>query len=359
MAHLFDTYKLGPYELSNRIVMAPMTRCRADFNTRVPTPMMVTYYQQRASAGLIISEATVVTSKGVGYPATPGIYNDDQVKAWQPITKAVHDGGGRIFLQLWHCGRVSHSSMLGGQLPVSASAIPIKGEVYTASGMVPYETPRALTLSEIKTIPSLFADGAKRAMDAGFDGVEIHGANGYLLDQFLRDGTNKRTDDYGGSINNRTRLLIETTEAVINVWGRERVGVRLSPGGTFNGMSDSKPEDHFVYVAHQLARLGISYLHINETNDADVRHGGKMIDSAIFRQAFKGTFIACGSYTQERACDLLAKQGADLIAFGIPFIANPDLPQRLRNNKPLAASDQNTFYVGGEKGYIDYPFLSV
>ncbi len=357
MVSLFDTYKLAGYELRNRMVMAPMTRCRADAQTRVPTPMMTVYYQQRASAGLIISEATVVTAKGVGYPATPGIYNDEQVKAWQIITSAVHAAGGRIFLQLWHCGRVSHSSFLGEELPVSASAIKIPGQLYTPKGMQDFETPRALTIDEIKALPALFADGAKRAKDAGFDGVEIHGANGYLLDQFLRDGTNHRTDDYGGTVAKRTRLLLEVTEAVMKVWGSERVGVRLSPGGTFNGMSDSNPEEHFTYVVEQLSQLNLGYLHIVETNNADVRHGGKMIDSRIFRQAFKGVFMPCGSFTKESANEALANGQADVIAFGIPFIANPDLPKRLSQDKPLASSDPATFYVGAEKGYIDYPIL--
>lgn len=357
MASLFDTYQLGPYQLKNRIVMAPMTRCRADAQTRVPTPMMTVYYQQRASAGLIISEATVVTAKGVGYPATPGLYNDEQVKAWQNITAAVHAAGGRIFVQLWHCGRVSHSSFLNGDLPVSSSAVKIPGQLYTPKGMQDYETPRALTLEEIRQIPILFADAAKRALEAGFDGVEIHGANGYLIDQFLRDGVNHRTDEYGGSIENRTRLLLEVTEEVIKVCGKERVGVRLSPGGTFNGMSDSNPEKHFIYIVEQLTKREIVYLHVIETNNADVRHGGKLIDSQIFRQAFKGTFIPCGSFTKETAIEAMNK-GADLIGFGIPFIANPDLPARLKENKALASSDVQTFYVGGEKGYIDYPKMS-
>ncbi len=354
MASLFDTYKLGPYELNNRMVMAPMTRCRADFATRVPTPMMAVYYQQRASAGLIISEATVVTADGVGYPATPGIYNDAQVDAWKNITDAVHAKGSRIYLQLWHCGRVSHSDWLNGQLPVSASALAIPGELYTPKGMKPYDTPRPMTLDEIKALPALFADGAKRAKEAGFDGVEIHGANGYLLDQFLRDGTNHRTDAYGGNIANRTRLLLETTEAVINVWGKDKVGVRLSPGGTFNGMSDSNPEEHFTYVVQELSKLGISYLHVIETNNADVRQGGKLIDSNIFRDHFKGTFMACGAYTHATAQEALSSNKADLIAFGIPFIANPDLPERFKRNIALVQSDPKTFYTGADKGYIDY-----
>lgn len=355
MSSLFESFPLGPYTLSNRIVMAPMTRCRADFNTRVPTDIMITYYTQRSTAGLIISEATVVTPDGVGYPATPGIFNEAQVEAWKKITEAVHQQGSRIFLQLWHCGRVSHSQWLNGKTPVSASPIAIPGQVYTPAGLKPYEVPRPLNPDEVKSIPALFAYGAKLAKQAGFDGVEVHGANGYLLDQFLRDGTNHRQDDYGGSIEKRARLLLETTEAVIAVWGRERVGVRLSPGGTFNGMSDSNPEEHFSYVAKQLSDLQIAYLHIIETNDADVRHGGRLIDSQIFRKVFKGVLMLCGSFNGQKAAEVLNANQADLIAFGIPYIANPDLPQRLKHQYPLAKSQSDTFYAGGTKGYIDYP----
>ena len=355
---LFTGFKLGPYQLKNRIVMAPLTRCRADMNTRVPTPIMTQYYRQRAGAGLIITEATVVTAKGVGYPATPGIYSNEQVGAWRRVTEAVRAEGGLIYMQLWHCGRVSHSSFLGGELPVSSSAVAIAGELYTPLGMKPYETPRALTIEEIKQLPALYAQGARRAMEAGFDGVEIHGANGYLIDQFLRDGVNKRTDLYGGNIANRARLLLEIAEAVIKVWGKERVGLRLSPSGTMNGMSDSDPLEHFLYVARKASELGLSYLHVTEADESDVRHGGVAVNSAPLRELFKGAFFSCGGYTKESAEAALVSNKADLIVFGKLFIANPDLPKRFQENKPLSAWDESTFYGGGEKGYTDYALLT-
>jgi N-ethylmaleimide reductase len=357
MSKLLSKVKLGPYELKNHMVMAPLTRCRADFNTRVPTPMMVEYYKQRASAGLILTEATVVTAKGVGYPATPGIYSDEQVKAWQLITKAVHEANGRIFLQLWHCGRASHSSFLDGDLPVSSSAISIPGELYTPLGMKPYETPRALTFEEVQKVPALFAFGAQRAKEAGFDGVEIHGANGYLIDQFLKDGVNKRVDAYGGNIANRTRLLIEIIEAVSKVWGKDRVGLRLSPSGSFGGMSDSDPLKHFSYIVEKVSDLEIAYLHIVEGDKADERHGAKMVDTSVLKKCFKGTLLSCGGYTQESAESALVSNKAELIVFGKLFLANPDLPKRFEQNKPLNKWDDTTFYAGGEKGYTDYPSL--
>lgn len=355
---LLTSYGLGPYKLNNRMVMAPLTRCRADMNSRVPTEMMVNYYKQRATAGLILTEATVVTPKGVGYPATPGIYNDEQVKAWKRITDAVHREGGRIYLQLWHCGRVSHSSFLGGELPVSSSAVAIQGELYTPLGMRPYETPRALSLDEVKQVPELYARGARGALEAGFDGVEIHGANGYLIDQFLRDGVNRRTDSYGGSIANRTRLLIEVAEAVCGVWGKDRVGLRLSPSGTFNGMSDSDPTSHFVYIAEKMSELGLSYLHVIEPDESDIRHGATRVDSAPLRKIFKGAFLSCGGYTKESAEAALSASKADLIVFGKLFLANPDLPKRFEQGKPLNGWDESTFYGGGEKGYTDYAYAT-
>ncbi len=357
MSRLLESFKLGPHLLKNRLVMAPLTRCRADMETRVPTALMTEYYRQRAGAGLILTEATVVTAKGVGYPATPGIYSDEQVKAWKKITEAVHSAGGLIYLQLWHCGRVSHSSFLGGELPVSSSSIAVPGQLYTPQGMKPYDTPRALSIEEVKQIPSLYAFGAKRALEAGFDGVEIHGANGYLIDQFLRDGVNKRTDEYGGNIANRTRLLLEVAQAVCQVWGRERVGLRLSPSGTFNGMSDSKPSEHFAYIVQKVSDLGLSYLHIIEPDESDIRHGSIPVDSAMLRKLFKGVFLSCGGYTQETAERALEANKADLIVFGKLFIANPDLPKRFQEQKPLNAWDESTFYGGTEKGYTDYALL--
>lgn len=358
MSKLLSEFKLGPHSLKNRTVMAPLTRCRADGATRVPTPMMVDYYRQRAGAGLILTEATVVTAKGVGYPATPGIYSDEQVAGWKKITQAVHAEGGLIYLQLWHCGRSSHSAFLGGELPVSSSAIAIPGQLYTPIGMQAYETPRALTLEEVRQVPELYAYGARRAKEAGFDGVEIHGANGYLIDQFLRDGVNRRTDSYGGTIENRTRLLLETAEAVSKVWGKERVGLRLSPSGTFNGMSDSDPAKHFSYIAQKVSELGLSYLHVVEPDESDLRHGAVAVDSSVLRKAFKGVFLSCGGYTKESAEAALDQNKADLIVFGKLFIANPDLPKRFQENKPLNAWDADTFYQGGPKGYTDYAALT-
>lgn len=358
MSKLLSTFRLGPYELKNRMVMAPLTRCRADAKSRVPTPMMIKYYEQRAGAGLMITEATVVTAKGVGYPATPGIYSDEQVKAWKLVTEAVHRTSGLIYLQLWHCGRVSHSSFLGGELPVSSSPVAIQGELYTPLGMKPYETPRELSLDEIKRVPALYADGARRAMEAGFDGVEIHGANGYLIDQFLRDGVNQRSDAYGGNIANRLRLLLEVAEAVCKVWGRERVGLRLSPSGTFNGMSDSNPLEHYLTIVEKVAGLRLSYLHVIEPDESDVRHDAKIVPSADLRKIFKGAFLSCGGYNKETAEAALAAHQADLIVFGKLFIANPDLPKRFQESKSLNPWNESTFYGGGEKGYTDYPSLT-
>ncbi len=354
---LFQEVSLGPTRLRNRVVMAPMTRCRAG-EGHVPTPLNAVYYEQRASAGLIVSEATQVSPLGVGYPNTPGIYSAEQVTGWKKITDGVHRTGGRIFLQLWHVGRVSHSLWLNGERPVSSSAVAVRGELYTPGGMKPYDTPRALELSEIPGIVELYRLGAKNALAAGFDGVEVHGANGYLPDQFLRDGVNKRTDAYGGSVENRARFLLEIVDAVIGVWGKSRVGVRLSPSGSFNDMSDSNPEKTFSHVVSELNKRDVVYVHLIEGNEADVRHGGKIVPTSIFRPLFKGMLIVCGDYTLDRAQAVLEKKGADLVAFGRPFVANPDLVRRFVEKAPLAVPDPATFYGGTEKGYTDYPSLS-
>lgn len=359
MTDLLSSYQLGPYTLKNRMIMAPLTRCRADAVTRVPTPMMATYYEQRATAGLIITEATVVTAKGVGYPATPGIYSPEQIRAWKKITDAVHKKDGLIFLQLWHCGRASHSSFIGGELPVSSSPIAIPGELYTPNGMQPYETPRALKTEEIPGIVALYAQGAKNAMEAGFDGVEIHGANGYLIDQFLRDGVNKRTDIYGGSLENRARLLFEIIDAVVKVWGKGRAGLRLSPSTAFNGMNDSDPAKHFSWVAEKLSDRGLAYLHCTEGDDSDRRRGNAIVDLSLIRKAYKGAFMVCNEYDRAKGEAALGSGKADLVAFGKLFIANPDLPLRFKEEKPLNAWDAETFYTPGEKGYVDYPELSL
>jgi len=348
---------LGPLTLKNRFVMAPMTRCRAGEN-HVPTDLNAAYYAQRSTAGLIVSEATQVSPLGVGYPNTPGIYSAEQVAGWRKITDAVHQAEGRIFLQLWHVGRVSHSLWLNGEKPVSSSAVAPRGEVSTPAGTKPFEAPRALDRAEIPGLVELYRLGAQNALAAGFDGVEVHGANGYLPDQFLRDGVNKRTDDYGGSVENRARFLMEIVDAVIGVWGKDRVGVRLSPSGSFNDMADSNPEQTFSHVIQELDKRGVVYVHLIEGNDADVRHGGRVVPTALFRPLFKRSLIVCGDYNFERAEKVLAEGGADLVAFGRAFLANSDLPRRALESVPLNAPDPATFYGGKEKGYTDYPSVA-
>ncbi len=328
-----------------------MTRSRAVGT--VPNDLMVTYYQQRASAGLLITEATQVSPRGVGYPNTPGIHSEEQAAAWRKVTDAVHAAGGRIFLQLWHVGRISHPSMQpDGALPVAPSAIAAKGQLYTSSGMQDFPTPRALEPDEIPGVIAEFANGAQHAKDAGFDGVELHGANGYLLDQFLRDGTNHRTDAYGGPVERRARLLVEVTEAVAKIWGADRVGVRLSPTGSFNSMSDSDPRATFSHAAARLGALKIAYLHVVEPVDQELRLAPEL------KQAFGAAFMLNGGYQAETAEAALAKGEADLISFGVPFIGNPDLPRRFAENAPLAAANPKLYYTPGARGYIDYPALA-
>jgi N-ethylmaleimide reductase len=354
--NLLSPYKLGNLELPNRMVMAPLTRNRAG-DGNVPGPLNAKYYVQRASAGLIITEASQVSPQGLGYPGTPGIHSPEQVEGWKLVTDAVHQEGGRIFLQLWHVGRISHPDLQPDRaLPVAPSAITPQGNVLTYEGMKPFVTPRALETSEIPGIVETYRQGAANALEAGFDGVEVHGANGYLLDQFLRDGTNHRTDDYGGSIENRARLLSEVTEAVAEIWGANRVGVRLSPSGTFNDMQDSQPLATFGYAAEVLNRFGLAYLHIIEVMEADLRHGGTEVPTSYLRDRFTGTLMVNGGYDRDRGDAVLAQGGADLVSFGTLFLANPDLPQRFVQNLPLNQADPTTFYGGGEEGYTDYPF---
>jgi N-ethylmaleimide reductase len=355
--HLFSPIQVGSYRLSNRIIMAPLTRMRAPES--IPTELMMNYYCQRASAGLIISEATSISSQGVGYPATPGIYNEAQVKGWKKITEAVHAKGGRIFLQLWHVGRISHPDFHNGQLPVAPSAIAPQGNAVTYNGLQPFVTPRALEIAEMPAIVEQYRSAAKNALNAGFDGVEIHSANGYLLDQFLRDGSNQRDDSYGGTLENRCRLLLEVVAAVTKVWGAERVGVRLSPSGTFNDMSDSAPEKLFVYVLGQLNRFDLAYLHIVDALEADIRHGAKVVELAVLRRAYLGTLIVCGGYDKARGNQVLATEVADAVAFGQLYIANPDLVARFKVDAPLNTPDAARFYGGDEKGYTDYPLLKI
>lgn len=355
--NLFTPIQLGRYELPNRIVMAPLTRNRAGAGN-VPQPLNALYYQQRASAGLIISEASQVCPQGQGYPATPGIHSAEQVAGWKAVTQAVHDQGGHIFLQLWHVGRISHPSFQPeGALPVAPSAIQPKGDAMTYDGMQPFVTPRALELDEIPGIIDQYRQGAKNALEAGFDGVEVHGANGYLLDQFLRDGTNHRTDDYGGSLENRARLLLEVTQAAVEVWGSDRVGVRLSPSSTFNDMADSDPKTTFGYAIQALNVFNLAYLHLLEPSEADLRYGGTPIPTREFRPLYNGTLMVNWDYDQATGHQAIASGDADLVSYGKLFIANPDLPRRFEENAPLNEPNFDTFYGGGAEGYTDYPSL--
>lgn len=339
--------------------MAPLTRCRADPGN-VPGELNAQYYQQRASAGLIITEATSVSPRGFGYPNTPGIFTDAQVEGWKKVTRAVRGAGGRIFLQLWHVGRISHPAYQpDGALPVAPSSVKPKGQIFTGTVMADYVAPRAMELSEIPGVIAEYAHGAECAKAAGFDGVEIHSANGYLLDQFLRDRTNKRADCYGGSVHNRARLVIEVTEAVIGVWGANRVGIRFSPGGVFNDMQDSNPLAIFSHVLRELSPLNLAYAHITGVTAQDIAHGAtEGLGPRELRPYYKGNIIAAGGFTHATGNQALAAGWADAVAFGVPFLANPDLPQRFRRNAPLNEPEESTFYAPGPKGYIDYPSLA-
>lgn len=344
---LFDPVRIGAWELPNRIVMAPLTRARAGAE-RVPNPLMAEYYAQRASAGLIISEATSVTPMGVGYADTPGIWSPAQVEGWKLVTDAVHRAGGRILLQLWHVGRISDPIFLNGELPVAPSAIAPAGHVSLLRPLKPFVTPRALRLEEIPGIIEAYRQGAENARRSGFDGVEIHGANGYLLDQFLQDKTNHRNDAYGGPIENRARLMLEVADAVISVWGADRVGMHLAPRGDAHDMGDSDAPATFGYVARELGKRGLAFICARES--LGPRRMGPQL-----KAAFGGSYIANEKFTFETAAQVLAAGEADAVAFGVPFIANPDLPERFRRNHPLNEPDQATFYAPGPKGYTDYP----
>jgi N-ethylmaleimide reductase len=355
---LFDPVQLGPYQLSNRVVMAPLTRSRAQKDD-VPSELAAQYYVQRATAGLIIAEATQISQQGKGYAFTPGIYSTAQVDAWKKITDAVHANGGRIFLQLWHVGRISHPLLQPeGALPVAPSAVVPAGKSFTESGFVPYVAPRALELDEIPGIVEQYRHAAKNALDAGFDGVEIHAANGYLIDQFLRNKTNLRTDAYGGSIENRTRFMLEVTDAVVSVWGGDRVGIRLSPISPANDCGDSDPEPLFKHAVQALNQFGLAYLHMVEGATGGPREVENGFDLQILRRLFKGTYIANNGYDLALARTARENNLADLIAFGRPFIANPDLVERLRTQASLNQVNPKTIYSPGPVGYVDYPFLS-
>lgn len=349
MITLFDPVRIGAWDLPNRIIMAPLTRARAGVE-RVPNQLMAEYYAQRASAGLIISEATSVTPMGVGYADTPGVWSAAQVEGWKLVTGAVHKAGGRIILQLWHVGRHSDPMFLDGAQPVAPSTIAPAGYISLVRPLKTFVTPRALALEEIPGIIGAYRKGAENARLAGFDGVEIHGANGYLLDQFLQDKTNRRTDVYGGPIENRARLMLEVADAAISVWGADRVGMHLAPRGDIHDMGDSNPPATFGYVARELGRRKIAFICARESL------GEKRIGPQL-KAAFGGSYIANEKFTLETANQVLAAREADAVAFGVPFLANPDLPERLRRHAALNAPDQSTFYAPGSKGYTDYPAL--
>lgn len=350
MPTLLDPITIGDLRLRNRVIMAPLTRSRATGGGRVPNALMLEYYRQRASAGMILSEATAVSPMGVGYADTPGIWSDEQVEGWRPITAAVHAEGGLMLLQLWHVGRVSDPCFLGGALPVAPSAIAPKGHVSLVRPQRPFVTPRALEAHEIPGIVEAYRKGAENARAAGFDGVEIHGANGYLLDQFLQDGSNRRTDQYGGSVENRARLMLEVTDAVVGVWGAARVGMHLAPRGESHSMGDSNPSSTFGYVARELGRRRIAFICVRE-------HLGAGRIGPQLKAAFGGAYIANEKFTLETANRALAAGEADAVAFGTSFIANPDLPRRFALGAPLNLPDPSTFYCAGPKGYTDYPKL--
>ena len=349
MASLFDPIQMGELLLPNRIIMAPLTRCRAD-EGRVPNQLMAEYYRQRATAGLIISEATSVSPLGVGYPDTPGIWTDAQVAGWQNVTAAVHAAGGRIMLQLWHVGRISDPHYLDGALPVAPSAIAAEGHVSLLRPKKAYVTPRPLQTAEIAGVVEAYRLGAENAKKAGFDGVEIHGANGYLLDQFLQDSSNQRTDQYGGSIENRARLMLEATDAVISVWGAGRVGMHLAPRADAHSMGDSQRADTFGYVAQQLGKRKIAFICAREAQ-ADDSLGPKL------KQLFGGVYIANEKFDKASANAIIERGDADAVAFGVPYIANPDLVSRFAKDARLNDAKPELFYGGGAAGYTDYPRL--
>ncbi|WP_026734514.1 alkene reductase [Fischerella sp. PCC 9605] len=360
IANLFSPVKLGPYTLPNRIVMAPMTRLRAVGS--IPTSLMAAYYAQRVSAGLIITECTMVSPLSYGYMNCPGIYSQEQVEAWKQVTEAVHAKGGKFFLQLWHSGRVGHPSLLNGELPVAPSAIAGSGTLHTPIGKVNLETPRALEIHEIPAIVEQFRQGAENAMAAGFDGVELHGAFGYLIDQFLQDGSNQRDDEYGGSIENRARFLLEVVTAVTSVWGGDRVGIKLSPSNTFYGMRDSNPQATFSYAIEALNGFNLAYIHLMEPNEIDLATREVLNPVLpIFRPIYKGTIITNGGYDKLKGNQVLSSGDADLVSYGKLLLANPDLPRRFQVDADLNTPDPKTFYGQGdkdlEKGYTDYPFL--
>ncbi|MHC8285924.1 alkene reductase [Pseudomonas sp. XS1P51] len=366
---LFKPIKLGRYVLPHRIVMAPLTRSRAGQPGNVPTALNATYYAQRASAALIITEATQVSMQGQGYAWTPGIHSHEQIESWRRVTDTVHAAGGLIFLQLWHVGRISHPALQpDGMLPVAPSAIKPAGSAFIENEagegeLVPFITPRALQIEEMPYLIKQFERGAKNALSAGFDGVEVHCANGYLFDQFINSGSNQRTDEYGGPIENRARLPLEVIQAVCEICGPDRVGVRLSPSSTFNDISDDNREETFGYLAEKLNDYKLAYLHLVNPAIGALEQNIPLSPEAqrmltLMREKYRGTLMLAGGFNHDTAEAWLAQGKADLIAFGRKFLANPDLPERLRQGAPLNPEDQTTFYGGGAKGYTDYPSLA-
>jgi N-ethylmaleimide reductase len=355
---LFRPFKAGAIDASNRVVMAPLTRNRADNETGEVGEMHVDYYRQRAGAGIIITEATQISPEGKGYLGTPGIHTDGQVAAWKKVTDAVHQAGGKIVIQLWHVGRISHTSLQpNGQSPVAPSAVNAGVKTFTADGFEDTSDPRALTLDEMPRLAADYAHAAEMAKKAGFDGVEVHGANGYLLDQFLKTGSNKRADAYGGSVENRARILFEVMDAVTAVWGGDRVGLRLSPFSPANGIDDADPQETFEYVVQGLNKYGLSYLHMVEGATGGSRELDEGESIGALRKLFEGPYMGNNGYTRALALKTVGEGKADLIAFGRPFIANPDLVKRLEEDVALNEGDQDTWYGGGREGYTDYPTL--
>lgn len=355
---LLTPVKLGRYELPNRVVMAPMTRSRAYNRDRAPAELHAEYYAQRASAGLIITEGSQISPQGVGYIHTPGIHSNAQIRGWKKVVDAVHARGGHIFSQLWHVGYVSHPDFHDGALPVAPSAINPDTKSFTPQGLKDTITPRALETHEVKDVVQDFVQAAKNAMQAGFDGVEIHGANGYLIEQFLRDGSNQRTDEYGGDIPNRARFLFEIVDGIVDAIGADRVGLRLSPVNTWNVPADSDTRALYDFVIGALSSYELAYLHLREAEgDLSAIPNTVQNVSSHYRTVYHGTLITNTGYDRERGNAVIARGDADLVAYGKLFIANPDLVERFRGNAPLTEADQNTFYQGGAKGYTDYPFM--
>ena len=361
MSNLFDSFKLGSNTLANRIVMSPMTRLRADVT--IPTELMAEYYAQRATAGLIITECTAISPMSLGYMNVPGIYSQEQIAGWKLVTDAVHKSNGKIFLQIWHSGAVAHPSLLDGEQPLAPSAIAPKGQLHTPVGKVDIPTPRALETSEIPEIVAQFRQAAANAKQAGFDGVELHGAFGYLIDRFLQDGSNQRTDKYGGSIENRARFLLEVVAAVTQEWDSQSVGIKLSPSNTFYGMHDSDPQATFGHIIRELNAFNLAYIHLMEASEADLKHSAAIKPVLpVFRPLYRGNIITNGGYDQESGNKAIASGEAELVSYGRPYIANPDLVARFKQDAQLNEFDPQTAYGRGDTvdanvGYTDYPFV--